>query len=44
MFPNSVVFVLNLYTNVGIAQALIEELDLRFPAYHVMDTMGVVFP
>jgi hypothetical protein len=33
-----------LCTDVGIAQALIEELDLQFPAYHVMDAMGVVIP
>jgi hypothetical protein len=30
--------------NAGIAEALIEELDLRFPTHHVMDAMGVVFP
>ncbi|KAG0595418.1 hypothetical protein M758_UG165000 [Ceratodon purpureus] len=27
-----------------IADALIEELDIRFPANHVMDSLGIVFP
>jgi hypothetical protein len=43
VFPNCV-NVFNLCDNAGIAEALIEELDLRFPTHHVMDAMGVVFP
>jgi hypothetical protein len=43
VFPNCV-NVFRLYDTAGIAEALIEELDFRFPAHHVMDAMGVVFP
>ena len=42
MFPNSI-NVFNLCDNARVAEALIEELDLRFPTHHVMDAMGVVF-
>ena len=31
-------------TSVGVTQALIDELDLQFPAYHIMDAMEIVFP
>jgi hypothetical protein len=31
-------------TSIGVVQALIDELDLRFPAHHVMDAMGIMFP
>jgi hypothetical protein len=43
MVQNRISNVLELCTAIGVAQALIEELDLRFPAHHVLDAMGIIF-
>ena len=41
---NRISNVLDLCIATRVTQALIDELDLRFPAHHVMDAMGIVFP